>query len=245
MLESYAEEPSDELARSIVEAAMPIVHKACSACGIRGEVRRDVAQNVLFKLFKASDLYTPEGWLRRVTWNECMDHFRRIGRDPTLSDDLDPEDPGSADSPYEARDGFEAILRVHTPEERQILILKYDEGLTIQEIADTIGKRYQATKKQIQRAEKRIQVRILARAIFEKLGDDEPGNSSEAPEKQIQRLERFLSSLTAEERQTLSYKYIQNLSTLEIAAKLGTSSEAAEEEIQSLDGRIREELGED
>ena len=80
-------------------------------------------------------------YLYPVVKNITREQLRRARREPALDADLEaglpaPE-PGAAAS---AADDLRAALAILSAEAREILILRYTDGLSLQEIAETLGR---------------------------------------------------------------------------------------------------------
>lgn len=109
---------------------------------------QDVVQNAFIKLFR---LWKPglhpsddlRAWLYRVTHNEAVDHLRRERRLSLLHFRHAEEDP-PADPPVNDRsEQLEAVLagaRRLDPAERQVLLLRLQEGLSYREISRITGR---------------------------------------------------------------------------------------------------------
>ena len=91
-----------------------------------------------------------KAYLYRIAHNWITDHFR--GQPPPIFT-LEPEIQASEGSDPETSaikkleiENIRKMLRLLTPEQRQVIVLKYIEGWSNQEIADAIGKPVGATK---------------------------------------------------------------------------------------------------
>ena len=106
----------------------------------------DVMQDVWLRVFKRlGSLEAPEAfrvWLYRIAHDVTVDHLRKRSRQPK------PLDDEAAVEEVDAWDEFEALRnaeRVHealeqlSPPHREVLTLRFLEGLNLQEIADVVG----------------------------------------------------------------------------------------------------------
>jgi RNA polymerase sigma-70 factor (ECF subfamily) len=82
--------------REVVYLYTPLVHRWCAGLGVRGADADDVAQEVFraaaaglagFRRERAGDSF--RGWLRGITRNMVLLHFRGRGRSPQASGDTD------------------------------------------------------------------------------------------------------------------------------------------------------------
>jgi RNA polymerase sigma-70 factor (ECF subfamily) len=101
--------------RIMVQLYTPLVHHWCVKSGVRGADAEDVAQEVLraaashmsdFRRDRPGDSF--RAWLRGITRNMVLQHFRRGGRHPEAAGGTDAQrrlqavaDQGSADPPEE------------------------------------------------------------------------------------------------------------------------------------------------
>ena len=110
---------------------------------------QDVVQNVFIKLVRAwEDGTRPsvhlKSWLYRVTHNEAVDHIRQESKRSLLHIEQS-EDPalGSTEEEKKPDDRMALVLKqLHTlhPRERQIVLLRLEEGLSYTEISAITGR---------------------------------------------------------------------------------------------------------
>jgi RNA polymerase sigma-70 factor (ECF subfamily) len=124
---------------SLLRYAMRLVNSSHAA--------QDVVQNVFIKLFKEFSPGSKPGaqiraWLFRVTHNEAVDYIRRESRFRNMQDRFkeeeaarEPEDPVPARDKNEQLKMVLSCLDVLTEREKQIVLLRLDEGLSYKEIA--------------------------------------------------------------------------------------------------------------
>ncbi|GAB4538797.1 MAG: sigma-70 family RNA polymerase sigma factor [Anaerolineae bacterium] len=119
------------------------------------ETARDLTAEVFHRLLRAVERGShPDrhlgAWLYRTAHNLVVDHYRRQQHRRHLP--LDEEMTNSHDDPAgtaEQRlsaDRVRAALRHLTPDQRQVITLKFLEGLSNQEVADVLGKPVGAVK---------------------------------------------------------------------------------------------------
>ena len=85
---------------------------------------------------------TFSAWLYRIAHNRTIDHFRAEKRRQTLNRDMPPEEPVAQDNNALLAE-YNDTLRVISgmpPNYRQILLLKFVEGMDNEEIARIMGK---------------------------------------------------------------------------------------------------------
>jgi RNA polymerase sigma-70 factor, ECF subfamily len=131
----------------------------------------DLTQEVFVRVFRSLDSYTPgtfEGWLHRITTNLFLDMARR--RQRIRFEGLAEETAGrlSGDEPTPAQ-AFDArhldsdvqeALRALAPEYRAAVVLCDIEGLSYEEIADTLGVKLGTVRSRIHRGRAQLRVAL-------------------------------------------------------------------------------------
>lgn len=134
------------------------------------EVARDLAADVFRRFLQA--LHKGSGpkdnlraWFYRVAHNIVVDHYRRQANrnhlpieDNLADDSLDPGQ--SAEFNLQLEEVREALGQL-TPDQQQVLTLKFFEGLSNEEVAEITGKQVGAVKSLQHRALAAIQRRLL------------------------------------------------------------------------------------
>jgi len=147
----------------------------------RGEVAEELAQEAFIRAWKALPRFDPKrkfsSWLFKIAHNASLDSLRR-GRDSQLSID-EPASPGDdaprqlpadpkAEDPLErttfraAGRALEEALGELRREYREILVLRFSEGLSYDEIAEVTGSPLGTVKVQIFRARKELAKKMQA-----------------------------------------------------------------------------------
>ena len=121
----------------------------------RADQAKDVVQAAFIRMGQAyrggAEVRSPGSWLYRVTHNLAVDLNRREKRLCALEDDMVQDasttvtitaaDPGPAEA-FSRREVHELALReLHElpPDEKQVLLLRLIEGMTLREISETTG----------------------------------------------------------------------------------------------------------
>jgi RNA polymerase sigma-70 factor (sigma-E family) len=141
-----------------------LVRTAYAVCGDRG-VAEDAAQTALAKAHRSwrriSKADAPEAYVRRMTVNEVLNHHRRASsRRESARAEL-PDGVLEADDPASRDEVWQAVLTL-PPRQRAVLVLRYYEDLTEQEIADTLGCRPGTVKSQASDALSSLRTRLDA-----------------------------------------------------------------------------------
>jgi RNA polymerase sigma-70 factor (ECF subfamily) len=148
----------------------------------------DVAQQVLIKVFVALKLFDRRSafstWLYKVTVNECWDYLRKKRARPLVYEaDLSEEqtrqmetrrggetqaDPGAdAARRAELRDLLNRLFSELSEDEQAMLVLKEVEGLSVEEIGETLGLNVNTVKVKLFRARGRL-VRLYRKRLAER-----------------------------------------------------------------------------
>lgn len=152
--------------RPIFSLIVRMVHDA--------SIAEDVAQETFLKAFRRLDTFDPtrkfSSWLFKIAHNATLDHLRRPSLD-TLP--LEAHDDGEADfasvladekseSPeagagrYDLARALDRGLRGLRPDYAEVLLLRFRQGLSYQEIAEVTGQPLGTVKTNIHRARKEL-----------------------------------------------------------------------------------------
>lgn len=115
------------------------------------ELAEDLTGDVFVRMVEAAD--TPRfantslsGWLYRIAHNLLVDHFRKQREEVALFEDIpmQSEGPGAIAERKLAQNGLREALEELTEDQRQVIVLRFGEGLTAREVAEIMGKRENA-----------------------------------------------------------------------------------------------------
>jgi len=131
----------------------------------------DLTQEVFMRVFRSLSSYTPgtfEGWLHRITTNLFLDMARRRQRIrfEGLGDDTAARLGDGGRSPADAFDDrhldsdIQAALKALAPEYRAAVILCDIEGLSYEEIADTLGIKLGTVRSRIHRGRAQLRAAL-------------------------------------------------------------------------------------
>ncbi len=116
------------------------------------QLAEDLTGDVFVRMVEAAD--TPRfadtslsGWLYRIAHNLLVDHLRRRREEVALPEQLplqSSEEPIAVAERKLAQDRLREALERLTEDQRQVIILRFGEGLTAREVAEIMGKRENA-----------------------------------------------------------------------------------------------------
>jgi RNA polymerase sigma-70 factor (ECF subfamily) len=132
-------------------------------------VAQELAQDAFVKAFGALRTFDPSykfsNWILRIAHNAAIDHLRKV-RPPVVSIDDDAQGRGLADllvdtmarSPFDSavqrglRQDLEAALARLRPEYRRLIVMRYLEDLSYDDIAEVVGLPLGTVKSHLHRA---------------------------------------------------------------------------------------------
>lgn len=157
------------------------IYNLCWRMTRNDEDARDLGQEVFIKVFRLLDRFDEQyafhSWLFRIATNHCIDHLRRqrlrflsLERDGGSADEdaamqVPSDDPG----PDELLERREAVARLEEviaelpPHYRVITLLRHDQQLSYEEIAESLRLPLGTVKARIHRARNMIQQMLAAR----------------------------------------------------------------------------------
>lgn len=111
----------------------------------------DLVQDTLIQTVRRIDVFEPHhdgallAYLRQALQNRIRDEIRRRARTPERAS-LDIETPDDATSPLEHTVGvqnlerYEAALKRVSPEDRELIVLRIEMGMSYEDLAAAVGK---------------------------------------------------------------------------------------------------------
>lgn len=162
----------------------------------------DVAQEVFVKAFRNLGRYEPDrklsSWLFKIAHNTTIDHMRRqrpaaIPLEATSSDGEEtwevlqaPQDqaPDRRAQRTEVAAAIAASLGRLKPQYREVLLLRFQQGLAYREIADVLGLRIGTVKIHLHRARKLLAAELAAAGFDppQRFADDSPTKPQRNPD---------------------------------------------------------------
>lgn len=142
--------------------------------GIVGDDAEDAQQEVWLAVYRhLRDLADPGAfrtWLFRITRYRAIDFLRRRKREHELIDDVSVDTVAIPASESEDDDdalvdeeALTAALMAMPPPQREVMLLRYRDGLSYQEIATVVGRPIGTVRTRLHHAKKRLQESLLRR----------------------------------------------------------------------------------
>ncbi len=130
------------------------VYRLCFRISGSRDDALDLTQEALVKVLNGLVKFQPgrpfKPWLRQVTVNSCLNYFRRlapktvsleqpVAEDIVLGDTLDggTDDPAAVVEWQDAREVIRQAVGRLSPQQRLVLVMRHQEGLSYEEIAST------------------------------------------------------------------------------------------------------------
>jgi RNA polymerase sigma-70 factor, ECF subfamily len=162
----------------IYEKYFPSVYQFIRLRVDNTQTAEDIASEVFFTLLdniggSSGPHQSLRGWLFRVARNEIYQHYGKNRQMPTTA--LDEWVPTADDVEIDFIRSVEGkrirqVMRMLAPEQQEVLILRFSEGLSLEETADVMGKSVSAIKSLQFRATDTLR-RILAESREIRHGD--------------------------------------------------------------------------
>ncbi len=128
----------------------------------------DATQEIFMKIFTNLSRFEDKAkfstWIYSITYNYCIDYLRRKQKQDNLFTDDEVEN--ASDIAEEVSDQvmvemeieqLKSVLEELPTDDRTILLMKYQDEMSIREMADILGKTESAVKMKIKRAKEKAQ----------------------------------------------------------------------------------------
>ena len=132
----------------------------------------ELFQDVWQKVVTARDRYRPEAkfstWLYQIATNRLTDHWRAATHRPTASDDdmarlereADPDTPEQTLSVFEERRRLQRALEALPPDQREVVVLRLEQELSLKEIGEITGAGRETVKSRLRYAMDKLKARL-------------------------------------------------------------------------------------
>lgn len=144
---------------------------------LMGNVRNQATAEELFqdiwqRVIGARERYRPEArfgtWLYQIAHHRLTDHWRRAAHRPEAPEDADeriarlsaPDGPDRRLSEFEERRRLQRALEELPPEQREALLLRLEQELSLEEIAEMTGVGRETVKSRLRYAMDKLKARL-------------------------------------------------------------------------------------
>lgn len=129
--------------------------------GLAEDFANEIFSKVFEKIISVDNINHFSSWLYSVTYNYCIDYLRHKKRlhypDWNLKNEI-PEIPDESEENFSQYDYdllLEVLDKIH-PEEKALLIMKYQDNISMREIAKSLRISEDAAKMRMKRARTRV-----------------------------------------------------------------------------------------
>ena len=154
------------------------VFQKCVGMTRNKEIAKDLTHDIFLKAFVNLSKFDHRSkfgtWLYSITYNYCLDHLRKDQKHRTTEVDDDHGVEDGAEDRYEAEllsirtDRLPTVLEALDPSDQGILLMKYQDELSVKDMMEVLGVGESAVKMRTMRARER------ALAMYHQLFPEEP-----------------------------------------------------------------------
>lgn len=166
-LVSFAKENNRDALDELYDRHAPMVYRKCIALLRNKESAQDITHDVFIKAFlniaKLKDGQSFAKWIITITYNKCMDSLRLTKKSFTNSLDEQYDNLASDDDEKNIKIEKEAELEhleqafLKLPEpDRVLLLMQFQDNLSIQQIQEILGLKASAVKMRLKRAKEKL-----------------------------------------------------------------------------------------
>lgn len=137
-----------------------------------GALADELFQDVWQKVIAARAGWTPDAtfatWLYRIAHNRLADHWRALQHRPPAPGDADertarvpdPDTPERQLSEFEQRRQLQLALDALPPEQREVIVLRLEQELTLEEIGEVTGVGRETVKSRLRYAMDKLRAQL-------------------------------------------------------------------------------------
>lgn len=145
-----------------------LVYNKCYGFAKDGDEAKDLTQDIFLKLFVKLGSFKGKSkfstWLYAFTYNHCVNYVTRNTAKKFEKKSVDYADIENISEDYDESSDFSQMrvdklkraLELVSPDEKMILLLKYQDNLSIKEIESVLGVGESAVKMRIKRAKDKL-----------------------------------------------------------------------------------------
>lgn len=171
VIDNYLETQSQKYFSILYDRYSTKVYSRCLSLLKNEATAADASQDIFMKIFLNLSKFNQKSrfstWVYSITYNYCIDYIRRKKKEKTVLTDED-EKIGDVQEEVSDKELFEIeldrikeIMEIIPAEDKAVLTMKYQEGLSIKVIGDVINKSESATKMKLKRAKHKVRTIYL------------------------------------------------------------------------------------
>lgn len=166
LVSSYVETRENDFFEQLYDRYCHKVHRKCLSFTKDQVQAEDLTQDIFLKLVTKLDSFKYQArfstWLYSITYNYCADQTRIKNRreEITVGDDWElygpVEDENLTDQHEQSAQNLKHALSLLAVEERQLILLKYQQEVSIKELAEQYNLTESAVKMRLKRSRDRL-----------------------------------------------------------------------------------------
>lgn len=171
VIDLYLETQSQEYFSILYSRYSSKVYSRCLSLLKNEATAADASQDIFMKIFLNLAKFNQKSrfstWVYSITYNYCIDYIRRKKKEKTVLTDEDQqiediqEEVGDKELFEIELDRIKEIMDKIPAEDKAVLTMKYQEGLSIKDIGIVINKSESATKMKLKRAKHKVRTIYL------------------------------------------------------------------------------------
>lgn len=160
---------SDDLSyfEEIYDRHIKMVYQKCLGFTKDQAEAKDLAHDVMVKIYLSLKKFNHKAkfstWIYRITYNHCIDHENKKRKRNLSEEDIEwinensgILEPDDSELTKISVDQLNDLMNEISPSEKSILLMKYQDGLSIKEIGKIVEKNESAVKMKLKRSKEKI-----------------------------------------------------------------------------------------
>lgn len=164
VIKQYMLSRSNDCFETLYNRYVRKVYNRCYSLTKDSGQAQDFTHDIFIRAFSSLDRFQERSafstWLYSISYNYCMDQLRVAGRlsSTALTDDLEYTyvEEADTDSTEQHLQQLAQAMQCISPEEAQILRMKYQDGLDVRQIAAQLNLKESAVKMRLKRSRDKV-----------------------------------------------------------------------------------------
>lgn len=175
IIEAIVNDGQSDLYGHLYDRYSDKVFRKCIGFAKDKDIAQDMVQDIFLKVFFQLPKFKFKSkfstWLYAITYNFCVEYYRKTSRYVHTDIDNQPEAADDSQDEQELLQTQAALLKraleIISPDDKAILLMKYQDDASIKEIEENLGISESAVKMRLSRA--RLRAREAIDSLEEKL----------------------------------------------------------------------------
>jgi RNA polymerase sigma-70 factor (ECF subfamily) len=169
IIQAIIHEGKTELFGLLYDRYADKVFRKCISFVQDRDIAQDMVQDVLLKVFTQLSKFKGNSrfstWLYAITYNYCVEYYRRSNRYPSADIDegpdiAEPDDQAEKDLLGLRAEKLHKAMSLIAPEDKAILLMKYQDDTSIKDLTEHLDASESAVKMRLARARERVRALI-------------------------------------------------------------------------------------